>query len=238
MMTYASLRNHHASVIAGDVKSITPKLREHIAEAFGASVSSAANPDFFQQTFETLTIDDSRRIREIHESKPFSPDIPRIFIIEMYGATREAQNALLKVIEEPQPDNYFFFVVPSIDIFLPTVRSRVQIIQIDGDGRTVEGAAGSSIEDSFVADFVKIPLGKKIAYVDELAADISDGKKAKHEAIAFLNGLEKTFYNSSSFAAELREMRDTFAIISRTRDYMNDRAPSVKMLLEYVALSV
>jgi hypothetical protein len=202
------------------------------------SVSSSANLDFFHQTFEILTIDDSRKVQEIHASKPFSADIPRIFIIEMYGATREAQNALLKIIEEPQPGNFFFFVIPSIDILLPTVRSRVQIMEIARGVTDSFGTVGT--------DFITMPLGKRIAFVDALAADVADEKKAKHEAVSFLNAVERALHDLSGIstgtpavsAGMSRDTREAFAAIARARDYANDRAPSLKMLLEYVALSL
>ncbi len=236
MATQQSIKNHHAYAIEGGAGKVSV-LKKNIADIFGFSILPS-NPDFFHEKFETLTIEDSRRIREIHSSKAFSADSPRIFIIEMYGATREAQNALLKIIEEPQPGNYFFFVVPSVSILLPTVLSRLQIMDVGGLP-AVENFATDATENH-ATNFIRMPLAKKIAFVDELAASISDDKVPKHEAVAFLNGLEKTLYDSwkKDRTAGVVSARKQFETIARARDYINDRAPSVKMLLEYVALSL
>lgn len=236
----SDIRANHAYVVSGVSEKIVLELKKHIAETL--DVSFIANPDFFHGKFETLTIDDSRKIQEIHSSKPFSSDMPRIFIVEIYGTTREAQNALLKIIEEPQPGNYFFFVVPLANILLPTILSRVQMLDIEAD---VNGNAETNAGAGRDADaFILMSLSEKIAYVDGIAADISDEKKAKHEAIAFLNSVEKKLYDawvknrSDKNALKFDVSRKQFETIARARDYVNDRAPSVKMLLEYVALSL
>jgi DNA polymerase III delta prime subunit len=222
---------HHAYGIVGDTDTVVFELKEIFTKNLG--VAAVGNPDFFHEKFETLTIEDARRIQDIHASKAFSSDTPRIFLIELYGATREAQNALLKILEEPRPGNHFFLVMPSFDILLPTLRSRLNLV------RPQLPAQGVQKTDS--NDFIKKSLKEKIAFVDALSAGISDGTTMKHEAIDFLNQLESSMYEKysrSKIAQDLAVNASAFETIARARDYMNDRAPSVKMLLEYVALSV
>lgn len=237
--------SHHAYGIFGDNADIrVTDVLGHFSKtkAIDAALFSESNPDFLRRKFETLTIDDSRTLREIHESMPFSPEVPRIFIIEIRGATREAQNALLKVLEEPRPNNYFFITAPSADVFLPTVRSRLYII---GASEPVsQSPAENKPDQKTAADFLKMPLSEKIAFVDDLAAAISDDKVPKYEAVTFLNAVEKTLYDvwtksrASASDGDASASRKQFETIARARDYANDRAPSLKMLLEYVALSL
>jgi hypothetical protein len=223
-------RLHHAYGIAGDVGIVAADLVEFFSKNLG--VATIGNPDFFHETFEMLTIDDARRIQDIHASKAFSDASPRIFLIELYGITREAQNALLKIIEEPQPGNHFFLVMPSLDLLLPTLKSRLHVF------KSVAGDRDGSTEPAAVADFLKKSLKDRIVFVDDLAATVSDGATVKHEVIDFLNQLESSIYSRNRTAENLADNVMVFEIIARARSYMNDRAPSVKMLLEYVALSV
>ncbi len=57
--------------------------------------------------------------------------ISRIVIIEEAGMlTTEAQNALLKTLEEPPVDTAFILTAPSAESVLPTVQSRVSVLHI------------------------------------------------------------------------------------------------------------
>jgi len=239
--------SHHAYGIFGEDAGLRA---DEILKEFArtknmpAEMLSAANPDFHRMKFERLAVDDSRSLRGIHDTMPFSAQVPRIFVIELHEATREAQNALLKILEEPRPDNYFFIVAPSAEVFLPTVLSRLEVISPDDTNRNSLSRTKKpkSSDKTGAADFLKMPLAEKIAFVDELAAQISDEKAEKHEAVAFLNSLEKELYASAAVSVSGSAVRvlpaAKFEAIARARDYVNDRAPSVKMLLEYVALSL
>ncbi len=181
------------------------------------------NPDFFHEKFETLGIDDSRRIKEVHASKPFSKNSKKIFVIECSSITHEAQNSLLKIFEEPNEDTHFFLLIPSATNLLPTLRSRLYIIE----GEKQE----SDVNE--VQAFLKLSLKDKITFVDDLAKRISDEKATKAEAIEFLNNLEKVIYEKG-----IEKNQKTLRSILKARDYMNDRSSSVKQLLEFVALSI
>ncbi|MEI6057846.1 MAG: hypothetical protein WCQ60_02640 [bacterium] len=217
---------HHAYGIVRSETTVTDLLAFFEREL---KLAVTGNPDFFHGKFETLTIDDSRRIKDFAQAKKFSVDLPRIFLLELYAITHEAQNALLKLFEEPEVGNHFFLVVPSFDILLPTLRSRLSL-------QSLATANGASVGNIDIEAFLTSSLKEKIAFVDALAADISDEKKLKHEALTFLNDLEKSLY--VAFAKNRSEHAAVFKAIARARTYMNDRAPSVKMLLEYVVLTV
>lgn len=184
-------------------------------------IETKANPDFFHEKYETLGIDESRRIKEIHSSKSFVTGSKRIFIIETSNITHEAQNSLLKIFEEPHEFTHFFILMPSASTLLPTLRSRLLII---------EGEKGER-DQSEIKKFLKLSPKDKIAYVDEIAKDISDEKLEKSDAVKFLSSLELVLSENTE-----KNQRPLKAIL-KARDYMNDRSPSIKQLLEFVALS-
>jgi DNA polymerase III delta prime subunit len=196
---------------------------EHLIELLEKKhqIKKQGNPDFFHEKFESLGIDDSRRIKEIHASKAFMAGTKRIFIIETSTITHEAQNSLLKIFEEPHEATHFFMIVPSVSILLPTLRSRLYIIESEKEGSDLEEAK----------KFLKLSPKDKVAYVDELAKDISDEKLEKSDAMKFLATLEVVLAENPE-----KNMKALQAIL-KARDYMNDRSPSVKQLLEFVALS-
>jgi hypothetical protein len=197
-------------------------------------ISLASNPDFFHERFEVFSIDDARRIKEIHESRSFSEGIPRIFLIEAFTLNREAQNALLKVLEEPKLGNHFFLVVSSFDIFLPTLRSRLHFLENTNSGKEKEGGANPWTKAA--EDFLKFSPKERIAYVDGLAGSISDKEVSKQDALFFLNALERFLYEKAE--KKTPSVSQTLETIASARMYMSDRSASVKMLLEQVALSL
>lgn len=60
----------------------------------------------------------------------------RYFLINLNIRNTAIQNMLLKVVEEPSENTIIIFVVSSISMVLPTLRSRLQVISlpaVDGD---------------------------------------------------------------------------------------------------------
>ncbi|WMJ85020.1 hypothetical protein ACS3UN_04190 [Oscillospiraceae bacterium LTW-04] len=94
-------------------------------------LSSGNHPDFFtllpEGKSKTIGVD---RVREIKAAAYISPhEAPRkvFFIPEAQRLRVEAQNALLKIIEEPPEAAYFIFTAPGPGSLLETVCSRLTI---------------------------------------------------------------------------------------------------------------
>lgn len=220
-LDYIKALDHHAYFIHSFKDSVT-KLKDFLKEKF--NIHSHQNPDFYHEKFEVLGIEDSRKIKEIHVAKAFSPGGKRIFLIEASSITHEAQNALLKIFEEPNEDSHFFLMMPSPHTLLPTLRSRLHIV------RSPEEAVMNAELIDAAETFLKLSPKEKIEFVDEMAKDISDEKRSKSDALDFLSALENAAY----------QKKDTKALkaILKARDYLQDRSPSLKQLLEYVALNL
>ena len=217
--SYIKTLTHHAYFIHS-FRDAVSHLKDHLKDKFG--IDHLKNPDFFYQKFEVLSIDDSRMIKERHSGRPFVEGGKKIFIIEADGMTHEAQNSLLKIFEEPNEDTHFFLIMPSAEILLPTLRSRLQI------GTKIERGEEDLKE---VEKFLKLSKKEKVDFVDTLAKNISDEKVPKSEAQKFLQNLETILYKKG-----VNENKKSLEAIIKAQDYMNDRSPSIKQLLEYVAL--
>lgn len=222
-LEYIKNLEHHAYFVQS-FKDAVDRLKAYLKDKFG--ISHIQNPDFYHLKFEVLGIDESRRIKEIHLSKSFTGGGKRIFIIETFGITHEAQNSLLKIFEEPNADSHFFLIMPTTEVLLPTLRSRLLIIKNEE-----ESNGSMAILDA--EKFLKLSKKDRVAFVDEIAKDISDENKNKSDAQEFLAALELILYKK----AGLKNDKGLKAIL-KARDYMNDRSPSIKQLLEYVAMSI
>lgn len=93
--------------------------------AFEAGIS----PDLVMVTPEgsSLGIDQVRLLQQTLSLSPARSDSVRVVVIdEAENLTLEAQNALLKLIEEPPPATTLILIVTNLEALLPTVRSRSQ----------------------------------------------------------------------------------------------------------------
>jgi len=152
----------------------------------------------------------------------------------MNGITVEAQNALLKLFEEPGEQARFFLILPSAHLLIPTIKSRIQFL----------GTAGASGNDSdsevirAAKEFLAAPTKKRLDLVKELMDQITKEKKTKQDAIDLLNALEELIHANSKGSIGLTKNTTALESVLLAGKYATDRAPSMKMLLEYVALNV
>ncbi len=223
-LEYIKALDHHAYFLHS-FKDSVHNLKEYLKEKL--HIDHAQNPDFYHERFETLGIEDSRRIKENHVTKSFQEGKKRIFIIETSAITHEAQNSLLKIFEEPNEDSHFFLIMPSAHVLLPTLRSRLYILKSANEvSHGIEALAEAE-------QFLKLSKKEKVDFVDRLAKEISDEAKNKSDAIEFLSALEVLVYKKQGI-----ENPGGLKAILKAREYINDRSPSIKQLLEYVALSL
>ncbi len=82
---------------------------------------------------KALGIEDVRKIQEKIYLKPFKGDRKALFVIMMQGATPDAQNAMLKLLEEPPANTLIYLVTTNHLAFLPTVLSRAKIIEVENE---------------------------------------------------------------------------------------------------------
>jgi len=107
-------------------------LTEHHAQLYRASsfqatglVASDLEAKFEVYVYQTptLTIDDVRSLIEQANRRPLDKDI-LLLVIDVDSIAREAQHALLKVLEEPPETTKFLIIVRPQTQLLPTVLSR------------------------------------------------------------------------------------------------------------------
>lgn len=94
--------------------------------------------------FPSIGIDEIRRIKHILSLKPYGGTNRLIIIYEIDKATLEAQNALLKILEEPPFTTFLILTTINHHLLLPTITSRCQVIRLgikmvkDGDLSAIE----------------------------------------------------------------------------------------------------
>lgn len=215
--------NHHAFLIEGEHAATLDTLLKFFEKN---KIATKGNPDFWLGEFEVLSIDEAKVLKRRNDKKTFSGG-KKFFVLSFGFITREAENSLLKLFEEPFPETHTFVIVPNREILLPTLLSRFEIIKTTSEqDKDSEKAA---------IDFLAAKPSERLKIVRKLAEEISDGKKSKEEAVKLLNGLEKTIYEKTNLKTESQSAK-VFAEIEKCKDFLNDRSPSIKMILEHLSL--
>ncbi|MDD5050764.1 MAG: hypothetical protein PHV93_03425 [Candidatus Pacebacteria bacterium] len=223
MLRIDSRKLHHAYCIVGEREEITSELLEFFEKEL--KVKTAGNPDFWRGEFDSLTIQDARQIAEIQSKKAYGAGNKKIFLVLANKITREAQNALLKVLEEPTLDTHFFLLISSTEGLLSTLKSRLFIINTNGENKWEKEAK----------EFLSSAKPKRLVSVKKMTDEISDEKKTKADAISFLNAVEAILKEKVGTLKSKEEAR-SFEELIKFRSYLGDQSPSVKMILEHLAL--
>ena len=216
--------NHHAYGLIGG-GALHDELWAYLEHKAGLKLQG--NPDFVDRTYDTFTIDDARELKTAAGLKAVSATNKKIFVLTIVSATNEAQNALLKLLEEPPAEVSFFLIVPSLAQLLPTVRSRLSLFAPTapekGRGEIAKQAAA----------FLKLSVAARLEAVKKLMEEITKEKKSKQDALDFLDALEAELYQRGPAKGAT-----ALSATELARRYARDRSPSLKMLLEYVAMTV
>jgi DNA polymerase-3 subunit delta' len=100
-----------------------------------ADVRFGVNPDLLlidsggSESGQTIAIDDIRRVKNFVSLSPYIGPYKIVVIDDAHLMTTEAQNSLLKVLEEPSPSSILILVTANPTALLPTIISRCQEIK-------------------------------------------------------------------------------------------------------------
>lgn len=208
---------HHAYFFIGDVLETKEKLLNFFDKKL--KIQILGNPDFKVLDFQNLSIEEARTIKDDSEKMSFSGKM--IFLVSFESISLEAQNSLLKVLEEPASDTYFFLVSPQ-DTLLPTLKSRIQIVK--SEKLKVENNSDS---------ILKLNFKERLDRVKEIVESISDEDSTKQSAIDFVNNIESELYKN-----DLKDVSLKLNACAKAREYLLDRGAPIKMILENLVLSI
>ncbi len=203
-----------------------------VAQAWAKSelkMEAMGNPDIVVLRYGLFSVADARRVLETAASAPVIGE-SKVLIISASRAYHEAQNALLKLFEEPPVGTYLFFILPSLGGLLPTLRSRVQILKY--------GLTMSVIPESATA-FIKGTKEKRSAIIKKLTSgrDEEERRELRDEAIEIINGIEAAAYKRRGDTLK-QGVTSLLSDIGELRGHLYDRSAPVRMILEHLSLVI
>jgi len=216
---------HHAYYIEGDLA---------LFESYKKEI-----PHFLAQKYERFGIDESRELTAKATLKVMGESA--VFLIGASSLTSEAQQALLKLFEEPQPGVVFVLLVPH-GTLLPTLRSRMLAYPTERqlarqNGLASPAAATQDEENRGPFDrqvAVKFLKSDQKTRSTQIAVLLKDEDDVKERVRSLLDGLESELAKHIEDAKARAGLED----IVRVRSYVGDRSAALKMLLEHLAVSL
>ncbi|MBI3572165.1 hypothetical protein HY091_01355 [Candidatus Kaiserbacteria bacterium] len=218
----------HAYFIAATVEEGIESALAIIENELGMKLQG--NPDVVVLRHGLFSVEDARSVAEAAASAPMVGR-EKAVVIAASRAYHEAQNALLKIFEEPAPGLHLFFILPSTGMLLPTLRSRVQVVRAKEKGANAIPAEAQ--------EFLAASREKRSTIAKKLATGDDEEERRLHrdEALAIVNGVEAAAF--AKFKKERgREAAALLSDIAIVRTYLYDRSAPVRMILEHLAIVI
>lgn len=205
---------HHANVILSS-EDCRDSIFDFLSNKLNFNVS--ANPDFLLIENHPFGIDDARDLEKWAIGRPFIGEV-KVCLIITKNITHEAQNALLKVLEEPPAGTYIFINLENLGGLLPTVISRVMVLD-----NISETKVSSEKNKNYISKFLNSKIGDRLAVVRSLAK-----KENKNDMKEFINDLEEIAYKEKATANQMKN-------ILMAKIFARARGSSPKILLEWLS---
>lgn len=126
------------------------------------------NPDFFQVESENLVgIEEIRSLQEKIKLKPFREKVKAVLIDKAENLTPEAQNALLKTLEEPPEKTLIILASPDPGFLLPTIVSRCQLIQLSAKSQITLDNKDLQIFEKIFLKISSPSIGERFKILEE-----------------------------------------------------------------------
>jgi hypothetical protein len=221
---------YHSYLIEGDPENAGIELVQYLKYK---KIIGDNDPDLFYQKYESLTIGDSREIKEWHSRLPNKENGCKICLVGTNFINREAEQALLKIIEEPGQNTHFFVITPDISILLDTIKSRTHSIKYeDEQNKEIEGLASKMLTLS-----TKDRLDLITKMIKDKKSEESSGPLRRY-ASSLIGQIENIIYQNFKKNPNNKETVFKLEELEENKKYLNNPGASVKMVLEHIALII
>ncbi len=210
-------RLHHAYILSGNINESRRKLQEFFTELNNGT-------QWISYEYEKLGIDEVRDMRDILSERSSG----RFIVISAERFPHEAQQAFLKLLEEPSPNTHIFLILPPQLFVLGTIRSRVITIESDDSAKNDQLFS--------IKSFLFGSVSERLDAIEELVKSRDkDESLQAYEVHQFLDQLESALY--AVFQKKRSSQFDEyFAALRDAREWAGQTGFPMKNIVEYVAM--
>lgn len=190
----------HAYIFSGQEMIGKKTFAIELANFVTGNKQSEYNPDVLvvcpasSESGQSITIEEVRKIKDLVALSPYAAQYKFIIIDDAHLMTLEAQNAILKVLEEPNASSILILVTACPEALLPTIFSRCQEVGFFPHASTlikniIVDTKLSKINRDFLTEFAsgRIGLVKRVVEDNSFVFVEDSIKKIMHLAKADLN---------------------------------------------------
>jgi hypothetical protein len=212
----------HAFFTVGDLEEGIARAQAFVGETLGLNPTDIANVTVNRYT--NFDIDDVRDLITATQHAP-THGAERAVLISASRLFVPAQNAMLKLFEEPPEGMTLVLVVPSEGVLLPTLRSRLIRLPDGNAGGVGTGAA-----------FLALSATERKQLVDKLldrARSEKPGEKreARREALELVQDITRTLYLHEGIMKE-----SVLGDLSRAVRTLHDISAPLKPIFEHLLI--
>lgn len=212
---------HHAYLVVGNAGKGASEVLSML-ETRG--IKTSGNADVLTLSFTELSVDNAREISSYASLKSLGES--KYLIVTFSRAGNEAQNALLKVVEEAPGHSIFFFSVDAIGHVLPTLQSRAVAVSVSdqhllSDNEDVKKEA---------REFLASTFEERLKLVDKTALYVTKTQD-RAPVRALVKELLEQVHEKGASPQVLRDLLDA-------QGYIRQQGGSVKAVLGHLAVTL
>ncbi len=190
-----------------------------------------------KQNINTIGIEEIKNMQKKLFLKPIKSPTKAVIMQDAQLLTTQAQNALLKVLEEPPDHTIIILSCQSKESLLPTIISRCQIINLRNERQKLSDQETKDLTE-FIENLPKMPIGEKFKKAESLAKE-----KGKEKALTWIENtiiilreqvLEQTKNNQPDINSTLHNLRS----FQKTHTLLKTTNTNPRFLLENTFLSL
>ena len=167
-----------------------------------------------------VTIDNVRMLSEYTYGSA-----PQIVLVATDDILHEAQQALLKTLEEPGAQTKIVFIMPHVAHLLPTIMSRVEVVHY-------EGKDSENIYKKEMQKFLTSDMPTRLKWVEKFIKDHEDHDTTRSILKRYIDALTEIVLNKKGVPSTI------LADLQYASSNILTRGSSIKMLLEHIAITI
>jgi hypothetical protein len=208
------------------------------ALAYGREVmefTTQAHPDVRIERHALFTVEDARRLIGIAALAPVAGS-EKLIVIAASRLFHEAQNALLKLFEEPPEGTTIVLIVPGEGNLLATLRSRLLPLPVSAH----VGYGVSHMDSEDAGEFMGGSAAARAKVIAKLldaakSDDDEDKQEARAAALRFAEGLARIAYAAWRQKGG-NAMKEFLSDLNCLIPVLNDRSAPLKPILEHILI--
>lgn len=164
----------------------------------------------------SLGIEEIRQMQKTVFLTPVNGNKKAIILEDAQTLTLEAQNALLKILEEPPIHALFFLSTSSIDQFLPTILSRCSLVRLQENPQEITEETIAALEKDMKL-LLSASISQRLALAEKIASQKDTTSIWLKQIILYLRTkMLANLESSISLTTTLNKLQEAYRLITTT----------------------